>query len=179
MACLLESLSIFLVVFASAFLLSLVQRQSKWRNTRSCPRYISENDGRRVILRNKNKIMKLKTTAITIKAGTSFELPLMVTKPNTTVHWVFHTKVYDIHFGIAKEGEGKERQYVVVNTAYPPDCPQQGKIVFEEAGEYFFIWDNTYSWIREKNVVYSIEIVLPEETLEEKVACSRYKLLVL
>ena len=67
----------------------------------------------------------------------------------------------------------------MANTAYPPDCPQQGKIVFEEAGEYFFIWDNTYSWIREKNVVYSIEIVLPEETLEEKVACSRYKQLVL
>lgn len=61
--------------------------------------------------------MKLKTTAITIKAGTSFEMPLMITKPNTTVHWVFYTRGYDIHFGIAKEGKEKERQYVVANTA--------------------------------------------------------------
>ena len=128
-----------------------------------------------MIHRNKNKIMKLKTTAITIKAGTSFELPLMITKRNTTVHWVFYTKTYDIHFGIAKEGKEKERQYIVANTAYPPDCPQQGKIVFEEAGEYSFIWDNTYSWLREKEVVYSVEIVLPELTLDERVACSRYR----
>lgn len=59
-------------------------------------------------------------------------------------------------------------------TAYPPDTPQQGKVVFEEVGEYFLVWDNTYSWFHEKNVVYSVDIVLPELTLDEKVACARY-----
>ena len=146
----------------------------QWRSTSNCPLSTSAIGLFALILRNKNKIMKLKTTAITIKAGTSFEMPLMITKPNTTVHWVFYTRGYDIHFGIAKEGKEKERQYVVANTAYPPDCPQQGKIVFAETGEYSFIWDNTYSWLREKEVVYSVEIVLPALTLDERVACSRY-----
>lgn len=151
-----------------------IQLKLRWRNTSNCPLSSSAIGVFDLIHRTKSKIMKLKTTAITIKAGTSFELPLMITKPNTTVHWVFYTKSYDIHFGIAKEGKEKERQYIVANTAYPPDCPQQGKIVFAEAGEYSFIWDNTYSWLREKEVVYSVEIILPELTLDERVTCSRH-----
>ena len=61
--------------------------------------------------------MKMKTTAITIKAGTSFELPVMVSKPGTTVHWVFHTKGYDIRFGIARGRPGSNREFLVANMA--------------------------------------------------------------
>ena len=117
--------------------------------------------------------MKMKTTAITIKAGTSFELPVMVSKPGTTVHWVFHTKGYDIRFGIARGRPGSNREFLVANTTYAPDSPQQGKIVFPDAGDYFLVWDNTYSWIREKNVVYSVDIILPDLTLDEQVECAK------
>lgn len=115
----------------------------------------------------------MKTTEITIKAGNSFELPLMVSKPGTTVHWVFHTKGFDIRFGIAKGRVGTKREFLVANTSYAPDAPQQGKVTFPDAGDYFLIWDNTYSWIREKHVVYSVEIVFPELTLDEKVECAK------
>ena len=115
----------------------------------------------------------MKTTEITIKAGTIFEMPLIVTKPGTTVHWVFHTKGYDIRFGIAKGRAGPNREFLVANTNYAPDAPQQGKVSFPTADDYFLVWDNSYSWIREKHVVYSVEIVLPELTLNEHVECAR------
>ena len=121
--------------------------------------------------RSKNKVMKMKTNAIVVKAGQRFELPLVISKSGTSVHWVFHSKGYDIRFGFLK---GTNKESFVAITAYPPDTPQQGKIVFEEVGEYFLVWDNTYSWFHEKNVVYSVDIVLPELTLDEKVACARY-----
>ena len=119
----------------------------------------------------------MKTTEITIKAGTTFEMPLLVSKPGTTVHWVFHTKGYDIRFGIAKNKAGADREYIVSNTSYSPDSPQQGKVTFPTAGDYFLVWDNTYSWIREKHVVYSVEIVFPDLTLEEQTECARYPFL--
>lgn len=115
----------------------------------------------------------MKTTEITIKAGTSFELPLMLSKKGTVVHWVFHTKGYDIRFGIAKGRPGADREFLVANTSYAPDSPQQGKVTLPDTGDYFLVWDNSYSWIREKHVLYSVEIVLPELTVMEKVECAR------
>ena len=46
-------------------------------------------------------------------------------------------------------------------------------MVFPEAGDYYLVWDNSYSWFHEKNIVYSVEIVQPDLTIEERVACSR------
>ena len=117
--------------------------------------------------------MKMKTNSVTVKAGQTFELPLVITKPGTTVHWVFHSKGYDIRFGIAKTNSTTNREYFVSNSVYPADTPQQGKVVFSDAGEYYLVWDNTYSWFHEKTVVYSIEIVLPDLTLDERVECAR------
>lgn len=128
---------------------------------------------RRLTSRSKNKVMKMKTNAVTVKAGQTFELPLVISKSGTTVHWVFHSKGYDIRFGIAKSPAGPSREYFVGNNVYPPDAPQQGKVVFDDVGEYFLVWDNTYSWFHEKNVVYSVEIVLPDLTLDERVECAR------
>lgn len=112
----------------------------------------------------------MKTNAITVKAGRTFELPIVISKPGTTVHWVFHSKVYDIRFGIVK---GTNGEHFVDNTVYAPDTPQQGKVAFPEAGDYYLVWDNSYSWFHEKNIVYSVEIVQPDLTIEERVACSR------
>ncbi|KAK8793242.1 hypothetical protein WA588_006209 [Blastocystis sp. NMH] len=123
-----------------------------------------------VLFQSQNKVLKMKTNAITVKAGRTFELPIVISKPGTTVHWVFHSKVYDIRFGIVK---GTDGEHFVDNTVYAPDTPQQGKVVFPEAGDYYLVWDNSYSWFHEKNIVYSVEIVQPDLTIEERVACSR------
>lgn len=120
--------------------------------------------------------MKMQATDVIIKAGKEFVLPVMVSKAGTTIHWVFHTTVYDIHFGIAKLNENNEREWVVANTPYPPSDPQQGKVVLENPGNYYLVWDNTYSWFHEKSVYYSIEIVMPEPTVDERVDCARYVL---
>ena len=117
--------------------------------------------------------MKMKTNAVVVKAGTTFDLPIVISKPGTTVHWVFHSKGYDVRFGIVKGGNKAAREYFVANTVYAPDTPQQGKVVFDTPGNYFLVWDNTYSWFNEKNVVYSVDIVLPDLILDERVACAR------
>ena len=115
----------------------------------------------------------MQSTDVIVKAGKEFILPIMVSKAGTTIHWVFHTNTYDIHFGIAKLNENNERVWIVANTAYPPSDPQQGKVVIKEPGNYFLVWDNTYSWFHEKSVFYSIETIMPEPTVDEQVTCAR------
>lgn len=131
--------------------------------------------------------MKLKTSEVIINAGDAFELPILIHKPNTILQWVFHSQDYDIDFYITgKEGsnvvqdetevvDGEENEEeeeeeipdLLESQRYAATVPHEGQLTIPEAGMYYIVWDNSYSWLREKHIVYSIELVFPEPTVEE------------
>ena len=121
----------------------------------------------------KNKVLKMTTTSVTVKAGTSFELPLRIEKAETIVNWTFKCKGYDIYYGISHAEANGKHNYVIASTSYTPDAEHKGSVTFHKEGEYFLVWDNSYSWLREKNVEYSVEIIRPDLTPHEMVACSK------
>lgn len=139
--------------------------------------------------RSHDRSIKLKTTSITVNAGEEFEVPVSITKPGTILKWVFQSRDYDIEFSITKRV--KEEEEVVSDNSndedteedssdsddeyedvfapkrYAPNTLHEGQLVLEKNGIYHLTWDNSYSWMREKHVVYSVEIIYPEATVME------------
>ncbi|KAK8808412.1 hypothetical protein WA158_008313 [Blastocystis sp. Blastoise] len=134
-----------------------------------------------VLFQSHQRSLKLKTSEVIVTAGDSFLLPILINKPNTILQWIFHTQDYDIDFGVTGrevdlndptqdhskvDEDGFEPDIVEVQRC-PANVPQQGQIVIPQTGMYYILWDNSYSWIREKHIVYSVELVFPEPTVEE------------
>lgn len=120
-----------------------------------------------------HKRIVVQSPSVIVKAGTVFEIPLIILKSNTLVSWSYKTEAYDIKFGISKPVGKGEREYLVENKVYKPDTQHHGKAIFPTVGNYVLVWDNTYSWRREKVLQYQVEICLPEPTIEDLVDCSR------
>ena len=91
--------------------------------------------------------------------------------------WEFETLSYDILFGISKVSskDGSKESSVLVPLAnYAPDTNHSGSVILEEPGTYELSWDNSHSWLREKNVTYKIDVVKMEMTGFEKSAYNKY-----
>lgn len=125
---------------------------------------------------NRSRIRKVKSNVceVQIKAGTTFQLPVVVTEPGTELHWGFFLDYYDIDFEIKMESESEEQLTILELKTFVGGAYQNGVVSLETPGIYYLIWDNKRSWIRGKTVAYEYTLVLPELTLEEKTRCARY-----
>lgn len=118
--------------------------------------------------------MKTNPCEVQIAAGTTFRLPVVITDPNTDLHWGFVVEYYDIEFEIKRETGIDEYDTILDQTTYLGQIYNHGVISLEKPGTYVLIWDNKRSWIRGKTVTYHYTLSLPEITNEEKNLCSRY-----
>ena len=117
--------------------------------------------------------MRVNSAAVVVPAGSMFQLPVMIPKAGTRIRWSFRIKDYDCLFGIASRPNQFADDYVMKKQLIAPDVDAKGSIVVTDQGTIYLVWDNSYSWFHEKNIVYSVEIVQPDLTIEERVACSR------
>ena len=46
------------------------------------------------------------------------------------------------------------------------------KMEIPKEGTYYLVWDNSSSWVRERVVEYSYNLIFPPLTVEEKNRCS-------
>lgn len=116
----------------------------------------------------------MKTCVVHIKAGTAAQIPVIITKPNTTLSWEFVSKYYDIDYRITKVAKEDKIEIVIPTTHCPGKVIQKGMVVVKESGTYYLEWDNHRSWMREKTVEYSYTLKMPSLTIEEKVMCSKW-----
>ena len=49
-----------------------------------------------------------------------------------------------------------------------PNVDAKGSIVVTDQGMIYLVWDNSYSWIRSKTVVYSLTVEIPSDGIEDK-----------
>ena len=104
---------------------------------------------------------------VSVSAGTSFDLPLMVKAPSH-VEWSFSfaqkSAGMDINFGVHLKGAPSAHGPADVEVApmtvladAPDGAPQTGAFDVD-AGVCHFVWDNKASWFTAKTVSYKIKL---------------------
>ena len=119
----------------------------------------------------------VKEDSAVIVAGSMYSLPLTTERSNVLLRWEFESDEYSVQFGIAKvdtEDESNSLRYLNVMSEYPPNTVHKGEMILADPGKYLLIWDNTRSWIRERNVTFKVERTLGERSTEDQLSYARW-----
>ncbi|XP_055931809.1 SEC14-like protein 2 [Argiope bruennichi] len=108
---------------------------------------------------------------ITLARASFSEIELEVNEDGSLIEWEFETKTRDIGFGLFyKEivsGEEKITELVPLLRIDTEDYSETGVYRCERAGTYVVLFDNSYSWLRSKEIYYRIKIVNSEKMEKE------------
>ncbi|XP_040207973.1 SEC14-like protein 2 [Rana temporaria] len=112
----------------------------------------------------------------TINRGSSQQMEYEILFPGCVLRWQFQSDGGDIGFGVFRKTKPGERQKAgemaeaVPNERYNAHMvPEDGSLTCPEAGTYVLRFDNTYSFIHAKKVSYTVEVLLPDRSSEEKI----------
>ena len=112
---------------------------------------------------------------VKIESGEAFDLYVEVSKPFGFIDFALILLGYDINLTITNLTEGKviysEKKLKAEKT------PFKLNLFFTKPGIFKFELDNTYSWIRDKNISYKINTFYPQcpFVFQNKVAISKYQ----
>ena len=112
---------------------------------------------------------------VKIESGEAFDLYVEVSKPFGFIDFALILLGYDINLTVTNLTEGKviysEKKLKAEKT------PFKLNLFFTKPGIFKFELDNTYSWIRDKNISYKINTFYPQcpFVFENKVAISKYQ----
>ncbi|CAL1291867.1 unnamed protein product [Larinioides sclopetarius] len=108
---------------------------------------------------------------ITLPRASFNEVTIEVEEAGSIIEWEFETKTRDIGFGLFyKDIEGEEEkmiELVELQRLETDDFSEVGVYKCDKSGEYIILFDNSYSWIRSKEVYYRIHVVKPYD--QEKI----------
>ena len=114
-------------------------------------------------------------TDVEIESGENFDLYVEISKPFGFLDFALILKGYDINLSVTNLTEGKliykEKKLKAEKT------PFKLNLFFTKPGIFKFELDNTYSWVRKKNISYKINTFYPQcpFVFENKVAISKYQ----
>ena len=114
-------------------------------------------------------------TDVEIESGDIFDLYVEVSKPFGFLDFAVILRGYDINFSVTNLTEGKiiykEKKLKAENT------PFKLNLFFTKPGIFKFELDNSYSWVRNKNISYKVNTFYPQcpFVFENKVAISKYQ----
>ncbi|GFS98173.1 SEC14-like protein 2 [Nephila pilipes] len=104
---------------------------------------------------------------ITLPRASFSEVVVDVDEAGSIIEWEFETKTRDIGFGLFyKEMDGDEErvvELVALQRLETEDFSETGMYKCEKVGEYVILFDNSYSWLRSKEVFYRVNIVRAKE----------------
>lgn len=117
---------------------------------------------------NRPEQLRWKADNVIIHAGSSFLLPINIEKIGSILTYGFETKDYDINFGIDEEDENGKisviKPLVRVNSHL---SSEQGKIDINNTGKIILKWDNSYSWMTSKILLYTVTLNIPAPTKKD------------
>ena len=114
-------------------------------------------------------------TDVEIQSGDNFDLYVEVSKPFGFLDFALILRGYDINLTVTNLTEGKviykEKKLKADKT------PLKLNLFFSKPGIFKFELDNSYSWVRKKNISYKINIFYPQSpsVFENKVSISKYQ----
>lgn len=102
-----------------------------------------------------------------IDAGTLFQLPVVVIKPQSIIAWTFTLLDYDCYFGISSMRNQEDEKYLVRKQLISANTECSGTYVVSKPGTYYLVWDNSYSWFRQRTLIYSFTVKNPPPSIQE------------
>lgn len=115
-----------------------------------------------------SKTITINSEAVVIAAGKSFCLPIMVVTPGSKLEWFFTVKDYDCLFGVIEQEDIPSEDYILDKQYYSSEEEVSECLLILEPGVYNLVWDNSYSLLRSKTIVYSVRVEAPPPTMEER-----------
>ena len=109
---------------------------------------------------------------IKIDAGTLYACPVIVPRANSVLSWSFISRYYDVDFRLTKDEDDGTVTTIIPTISLMHDEEHSGKMEIPKEGTYYLVWDNSSSWVRERVVEYSYNLIFPPLTVEEKNRCS-------
>ena len=114
-------------------------------------------------------------TNVQINCGDTFDFYVELSKPFGLIDFSLIVKSYDINLIVTNLSEGnviyQEKKLKAEKT------PFKLKLFFSKPGIFKFQLDNSYSWMRNKNLSYKVNTFYPQipSIIENKVAISKYQ----
>ena len=103
-----------------------------------------------------------------IAPGERFSYVVDLAEPNCLLVWAFATEYCDISYSITRVDSGEEllrrEERVQSDTS-----PVSGSLLVPEPGFIRFMWDNSFSWFREKHLRYRIAVLTPVQPVSDSV----------
>eukprot|EP01121_Diplochlamys_sp_Union-15-3_P011711 TRINITY_DN3424_c0_g1_i7.p1 TRINITY_DN3424_c0_g1~~TRINITY_DN3424_c0_g1_i7.p1 ORF type:complete len:434 (-),score=96.89 TRINITY_DN3424_c0_g1_i7:74-1375(-) len=115
---------------------------------------------------DKKEAEKIKTS---IAASATHCKDVDVTKSGTIIAWEFSVEKHNVGFYVTFQEDGSEKVTLRENTKY--ECNKeavQDSLICEKPGKYSLCWDNTFSWMKSKNLVYRLVVTEPEKKKKKK-----------
>ncbi|XP_069672374.1 SEC14-like protein 4 [Periplaneta americana] len=101
-------------------------------------------------------------TTVVIKKGDKLSLPYIAPTEKCILKWEFRSEGHDIKFGIiCKDMDGNETIPVPIHRVNSHQSEEVGVITCPAPATYTLIFDNTYSYLRNKKLHYSINMAPP------------------
>ncbi|KAG8180409.1 hypothetical protein JTE90_022758 [Oedothorax gibbosus] len=119
--------------------------------------------------KTKNSLTKYPDVTKLVLSRASFsEIDLHIDEPGSLIEWDFETRSRDIGFGLfRKESEEELTELVPLQRLETSDFFETGMYKCDKAGDYVALFDNSYSWVRSKEIFYRIRIVKPGDLVNQ------------
>ncbi|CAL1296147.1 unnamed protein product [Larinioides sclopetarius] len=129
-------------------------------------------DEKYYIHKSKNPLSNASDVKKIVLARASFsEIELEVEEDGSLIEWEFETKTRDIGFGLfykeIVDGEEKIIELVPLVRIDTEDYSETGVYKCQKAGTYVILFDNSYSWLRSKEIFYRIKTISHREHEEQ------------
>lgn len=108
-----------------------------------------------------------KLSKVTVARGSKVELEYKSTLPQSVLIYQFYTENHDIAFAIYRrtvEGKQNLEDMEQIRFTQRVNChmiQEDGCVQLKEPGTYVLVFDNSFSWINSKKVVYNIQVLPP------------------
>ena len=109
-----------------------------------------------------------------IESGETLSLYVELSKPFGFIDLTLIVKYYDINFTVTNLSEGK---IIYQEKKLKSDKGLKLNLFFTKPGIFKFEFDNSYSWVRNKNISYNISTFYPQcpTIIENKISISKYQ----
>jgi len=108
-----------------------------------------------------------KKTEVTVAAG-SIHDHILNAEQKSKIFWEFNTVSHDIAFGVYYKQSDYMYEILPMDRVNSSEESVQGHHVCEEGGEYILRWDNSYSKLRKKTIIYQCFVEEPPKKRKKK-----------
>ncbi|KAL6265077.1 hypothetical protein P5V15_005168 [Pogonomyrmex californicus] len=102
-------------------------------------------------------------TTVTVRKGGKLEFDISAPEVGSILSWEFRSEGHDIKFGILKKDvtNGTKTEVIPIHRVASHQSDEIGLLTCETVATYSIVFDNTYSFLRNKKVHYSVRMLPP------------------